>query len=684
MKNAITLFILFLFFNNSFTQTACGIPSDDPPGCFMCTNVYSGSNAGYGPGVPGPTFPCGSIENNLWLSVIADGSSISVNVLVGTCANNQGLEVMIYDQNLNPLNPCFGGGGTGPGQVANVSASGLTPGEVYWIMIDGFAGDVCDFTVTATGIQTSGTPVATPSISGPVSACPGAVGTYALTSQLPNNPTYNWTVPAGTRILSGQGTPSITVEFINPGSGLIQCNNSYPCSTGIPSPPYFVQYTPIPPTFLPPIFVCSNDFPIVINGNTFSQPGTYTFIENSYLDCDSSVVYNIFPKTQSVNILDSTICFGNTVEVNGKSFNSSGRFTEVIPGGAANGCDSIIELNLTVLGDLSGIPNPTFLDCNPNATAIIDASSVMLPPGSTFSWTLLNGANIISGGNTLTPLVNAPGDYRLDLLLINGNQTCASSTTITVETSNGPVLPFFDLFETNQCATDTGYYVLSPLFNADTVLWIFNNQDSILTTNRDTLKYPWQHRGGVYNIRVRGFNNCGVGPELDTTINLLPLANPDLVGPADRNSCTFNFLEYTWSNTQFPLDSMVWDLDGGQFSPDHNPPGFNSIFWKTFGRKEIELYLKDEGCTSLAFRDTINLTQSDSKPFLECKTTENSIEFSWLDLIGSPCMRSRFIWTTGVRSGTTYAISWIECKLSQRAIAGLSMPLQIAIRGKTR
>ncbi|MEZ4981170.1 MAG: hypothetical protein R2769_06195, partial [Saprospiraceae bacterium] len=143
MKYFFTLFILTILINSAIGQSACGIAGDDPPGCLMCSPTFVGSNEGYTAGVPGPTFPCGTIENNLWISVIAANTSAQFAFFVGDCQNDQGLTILVYDQSLNPVSTCLSNGAIGPNQAGSISFSQITPGEIYWVMIDGLAGDVC-------------------------------------------------------------------------------------------------------------------------------------------------------------------------------------------------------------------------------------------------------------------------------------------------------------------------------------------------------------------------------------------------------------------------------------------------------------------------------------------------------------------------------------------------------------
>ena len=68
-------------------------------------------------------------------------------------------------------------------------------------------------------------------IQGSKSLCPGAVTTYFVTSN-PSVMNYNWTVPSGATITSGQGTSSITVNWGTSTGGQVCMTPSNSCNTG--------------------------------------------------------------------------------------------------------------------------------------------------------------------------------------------------------------------------------------------------------------------------------------------------------------------------------------------------------------------------------------------------------------------------------------------------------------------
>jgi len=102
-------------------------------------------------------------------------------------------------------------------------------------------------------------------------------------------------------------------------------------------------------------------------------------------------------------------------------------------------CSKVAELNLVKAPQITGtIAPPQVLTCA-NSQITLDATGSTYPSGSTFSWTT-TGGNIVSGGNTLTPVVNAAGAYTLTIsnTYQPGNVTCTGTATVNVTGNSAP------------------------------------------------------------------------------------------------------------------------------------------------------------------------------------------------------------------------------------------------------
>lgn len=105
---------------------------------------------------------CGSIENNSWYEFVADATTENFPIsYVGGTGCITGVQAQVYEvtqdangccTNFTSMSNCYNPGSL---TLGTVSATGLTIGNTYILMFDGFGGSVCDFTVAgwgATGI----------------------------------------------------------------------------------------------------------------------------------------------------------------------------------------------------------------------------------------------------------------------------------------------------------------------------------------------------------------------------------------------------------------------------------------------------------------------------------------------------------------------------------------------------
>ncbi|MCE3260885.1 MAG: hypothetical protein K0S12_2526, partial [Bacteroidetes bacterium] len=109
-------------------------------------NGYCGATNGwYTP--DNATLPfCGSVENNSWIKFIPNSTSATINVNVAACSSTaQGLQGAIYSTpncvSFTSL-ACVAQATYSP--VMTISYNSFVPGNTYYLMIDGYAGNACD------------------------------------------------------------------------------------------------------------------------------------------------------------------------------------------------------------------------------------------------------------------------------------------------------------------------------------------------------------------------------------------------------------------------------------------------------------------------------------------------------------------------------------------------------------
>ena len=93
-----------------------------------------------------------------------------------------------------------------------------------------------------------------------------------------------------------------------------------------------------------------------VGNNTYYQNGIYTDTLVSHLLCDSIIITNLIVNEASIENIDQTICSGQSFQVGQNIYNQTGIYTDTLTN--SNGCDSIIQLNLSVIEPKTTRLNP--------------------------------------------------------------------------------------------------------------------------------------------------------------------------------------------------------------------------------------------------------------------------------------------------------------------------------------
>ncbi|WP_341901962.1 gliding motility-associated C-terminal domain-containing protein [Fluviicola taffensis] len=376
---------------------------------------------------------CGSIENNSFLTFVASSSSISFDVWVYNSTYGDGIQIMIFSANncSGTVNSYYCDALSPSASSQSVSASGLTPGNTYYIMIDGFAGDICDYTfaantgiaipvdvspanssicvgetvaLTASGGNGTFTWVASPNLSGTTGS--------TVTATPPTTPgTYTYTVNSATgNPLCPSSTTATATIVVNPCGCTVNATNSGPVCSGTSTINLFAT-TIVGATYSwtgPNGFVSSAQNPTGVP--IPSAPGTYNFTvdvndNGSLCSSTTTVTVNALPAVNAGT--NSSICIGGSVTLSGSgaqsytwnngatdgvAFNPTVNQTYTVTGTDANGCQNTDQVDLVVN------PLPTVSAGAPQA--VCQGASVILSGAGAQSYTWNNS---VTNGISFTP-----------------------------------------------------------------------------------------------------------------------------------------------------------------------------------------------------------------------------------------------------------------------------------------
>ncbi|MEO0007097.1 MAG: hypothetical protein RJA20_1293 [Bacteroidota bacterium] len=468
----------------STTQCSLPMPSVDPmeacilPGPYSL-DCYYGETTSESP----VSFPpwCTSIQNNQFFAFTADATTATFDISVYGCGTGSALQAAVLSTadciNFSWVSPCLGN--IPSNSTASLTASGLVPGEVYYLCIDGSSGSQCEYSINASN----------PTVNGPATGIcvpSSPIGTY--TTQVPS--TWQINPPsAGNFIGPSSGTPTVTVQWVEAGAAEI-CATSDIC----PNAPEFCLPVTVGEDLemTEDVDLCQG-YTVECAGQTFSQAGTFLVNLPSYLNCDSIIRCQVhliptvrvtetvymcqggsatcageeffapgsYPVnftnyqgcdsivTCKVNLIPTyygpiqfiNLCGPAQFQVCDNFFTNSGIYSEICT--SHLGCDSIVNIDLAILEPDAVIAPPDTLDCGANVTITLDGtgSSTNSANGGVtlYQW---SGPGIVGFNNKPTVVVNQPGEYCLVLKHSRGGLACFDTACVNVAAISAvPQLP---------------------------------------------------------------------------------------------------------------------------------------------------------------------------------------------------------------------------------------------------
>ncbi len=428
------------------------------------------------------------------------------------------------------------------------------------------------------------------------------------------NISYLWTASAGGNILSGPTTLAPIVDA--PGTYQLQVTNS---NNGCVSTSTVI----IPEDVTPPIVDAGAGATLTCAIQTQTLTGTASASNGSS--------FNFQWQTADGSIVSG----GNSAN---PVVNAPGTYTLTVQN-LVNGCfaQDATVVGIDAIGPTIFIAAPQTLTCL--LTSIPLNGSVQQPStGFTSSWTTSNG-HFVSGQNTLTPIVDAPGTY----LLTVQNQQNGCSSTVSIMAQQNIVPPVADaapadLITCNdpQISLDaTGSSGPGPLSFA----WSASGGGVLLGGANSAT--PSVNAAGVYTVTVTNTaNGCtdftSVNVAIDTVSPATAIISP-LPLTCVRDTVTLN----AGASANGPNFSANWSTPNG-----HLVSGQNTLFPKADqpGNYVLVITNLSTGCTGTA---NINLNQNIAPPqaeagppaALDCllpqatlqgsSTTQGNLSYNW-------------------------------------------------------
>jgi gliding motility-associated-like protein len=209
-----------------------------------------------------------------------------------------------------------------------------------------------------------------------------------------------------------------------------------------------------------------------LNYTSSTNTPTFTIIGGAVNGCDSIVTLNLTINT-FVTGTDVQVACGSYTWIDGVNYTSSTNTpTFTIVGGAANGCDSIVTLNLSM-------------------NTFVTGTDVQVACGS-YTW--IDGVNYTSSTNTPTFMINGGA--------VNG---CDSLVTLNLTINTFPVMPLLPE-DTSYCINATPEEIVAS-GSGGTFLWSTDSNFITLIGSSNSI-LPFQTLGSNTYYVIESLNGC--------------------------------------------------------------------------------------------------------------------------------------------------------------------------------
>ena len=658
----IYMYILFVFVSfTSLAQPPC--ITNTPPGNDVCNATPICDFNGYCGSTPSKSvsawqqlrntvqssctagFDNLTLDNDRYLKFVAGSNSMSLDVYVSNCkkpVTTKAIQMAVFSAqscnsgavdvkwcNLKMMQ-----------QAAphNVNVGGLTPGETYYILIDGYSGQDCDFKIAAGSGISIGLSADIPQTS---TLCAGQSVTVTASG---GSGTYDWTGDSGLGSTSGAtvtitppSTPGIYNYKItsNGGTSLCPTSNEYDFSITVSGggTPTFDQLGP----------VCAGTAFTLPTTSTNGITGTWAPAVNN----TATTTYTFTPNGSGCAVpATMTVTIDNPTT---PTFNQSGPFCAgtafTLPTTSNNGITGTwmpaVNNNATTTYTFT----PTGSGCVSPTTMTVEVNNSITP-------TFTNPGPICSGTNFTLPTTSNNGITGTWIPAVNSTQTtnytftpasgCANPITMTVEVNNvvtptftnpGPICAGtnFTLPATSNNgitgtwapavnSTQTTTYTFTPTSGGCTnpttmtvevdnsITPTFTNPGPICAGTAFTL--PATSNNGITgtwtpvidNIQTTTYTfnpSSGSGSCPATSVTMQVTVNPGPIADFIPSVTTGQSpLEVIFENTSVNASGYTWNFGNGESSVSSSP-GISPVYNKN-GTYEVILIASDGMCTDTA------------------------------------------------------------------------------------
>ncbi len=332
--------------------------------------------------------------------------------------------------------------------------------------------------------------------------CKSSAGNVFSVVPVAGATSYNWTVPVGATITSGQGTNSVIVSFSSTQvTGNLCVNASNACGTSVSTCRALTVVTTKPGTpasITGPLIPCANT-----SGNVYACPAVA-----------NAEAYNWEVPTGATIVSGANT---NSITVDLASSFTSGyvRVSATNCAGTSSKRTITIYGKPSTPGTITGIINGA---CAGSSNVPYSIASVAA--ANSYTWTAPANATIVSGQGTSSILVSYNATFTSGTLSVIASNICGNSSSRSTTVRSVPLRPGTIAGNASVCANQTGLvFSVAAVLSASNYLWTVP-ATCTLTTGQGTNSITVDWGTATGSISVKAQNGCGYGPLRSKTVSV--------------------------------------------------------------------------------------------------------------------------------------------------------------------
>lgn len=366
---------------------------------------------------------------------------------------------------------------------------------------------------------------------------------------------------------------------------------------------------------------------------------------------DSNLVTNVLGCTymQYVNVVEIPIspreqveyyfCLTDfPVDINGFTFTTPGQTRNVtLDGEAASGCDSLMSITAHA-SDIFGMS--IIGNCEAGEVELAFEVANVIPENYdsiTYTWYDENADIVVDAdGIDSILIVMGVGSYSVIVEVHVGSISCAQTFQAgMIDVDNlAPEIPTVGYAPIEVCVSElqAQIYMMNQGLS-ENYIWTFTPNVPISFGLTSDTVYVDLVNGQDFEFCVHAVNGCGDSEEFCD--NVIVNESPDSEFNFDTEVCVDSFvvIEYTGTFGSSSSSVFTWNFDGGTIlnGMDPNSGGPFEISFPSAGQYTVGLILLEAGCASVLTQHTINVVEPFVPPMIECESGSGIVTFSWDD-----------------------------------------------------